>query len=142
MRRAPSVTLATTVNPANLEDSYEESRLSHLSVSPSSEILLLQSSIMAAKSLENISPIKANEKILPDENQKVKIGRSVSLSKINIEATENYLPAQPQTSKRKTPDHPSPSTKDSPKGKLSVKETKAKFELQEKYRNQRNQKDS
>merc|ERR1711954_446847 len=40
-------------------------------------------------------------------------------------------------------DHPSP-TKESPKGKLSVKENKAKFEnkWQEKYRNQRNMKDS
>merc|ERR1711954_480403 len=32
-------------------------------------------------------------------------------------------------------------TKTSPRGKISVKETKAKFELQEKYRNQRNMKD-
>merc|ERR1712081_156447 len=38
-------------------------------------------------------------------------------------------------SSRKRKDPPSP------KGKVSVKETKAKFELQEKYRNQRNLKD-
>ena len=91
MRRALSVTLATTANPANLEDSYEESRLSHLSDSPASEILPLPSSIMAAKSQENVPPIKANKKILPEDNQKVKIGRSVSLSKINNKANENEV---------------------------------------------------
>merc|ERR1711954_155050 len=133
-----------TTNQANLEDYTEESCFSHLSASPAFENLPLQSSIMAAKSQENSSPIKMNEKILPDENnQKVKIGRSVSLSKINTKANGNDEAAQPQNSKRKTPDHPSP-IKDSPKGNLSVKETKAKFEnkLQEKYRNQRNMKDT
>merc|ERR1711954_89880 len=133
-----------TTNQANLEDYTEESCFSHLSASPAFENLPLQSSIMAAKSQENSSPIKMNEKILPDENnQKVKIRRSVSLSKIENKTIENEEAAQPQNSKRKTPDHPSP-IKDSPKGNLSVKETKAKFEnkLQEKYRNQRNQKDS
>merc|ERR1712081_167222 len=85
-----------------------------------------------------------NEKILSDENnQKVKIRRSVSLSKIENKTIENEEADQPQNSKRKTPDHPSP-TKESPKGNLSVKERKAKFEnkWQEKYRNQRNMKDS
>merc|ERR1711954_5767 len=133
-----------TTNQANLEDYTEESCFSHLSASPAFENLPLQSSIMAAKSQENSSPIKVNEKILPDDNnQKVKIGRSVSLSKINTKANGNDEAAQPQNSKRKTPDHPSP-IKDSPKGNLSAKETKAKFEnkLQEKYRNQRNMKDT
>merc|ERR1712081_132268 len=46
-----------------------------------------------------------------------------------------------KNSKRKAPDHPSPSSKTSPEEKVSVKETRAKFELTEKYRIQRNAKD-
>merc|ERR1712081_9653 len=66
----------------------------------------------------------------------------VSLSKIE-KINKNADADQPQCSKRKSPDHPSPN-KDSPKETLSVKERKAKLEnkWQEKYRNQKNIKDA
>merc|ERR1711954_63474 len=69
------------------------------------------------------------------DSTKFRLNRSVSLSKIdqdssNKESSSNNV----NSKKRKEP--PSP-----PKAKVSIKETKAKFELQEKYRNQRNLKD-
>jgi len=93
---------------------------------------------MSAKPEEN----DLNSKESKDESRKLKLGRSISLSKLsNEDQNPDKDQSQQLTSKRKAPDHPSPSTKNSPKDKLSVKETKAKFELQEKYRNQRNLKD-
>merc|ERR1711954_452559 len=79
---------------------------------------------------EDAEPIpstsKENESI--SENTKCKLSRSVSLSKI-----EDYQNKEtPSQTSRKRKDPPSP------KGKVSIKDTKAKFELQEKYRNQRN----
>merc|ERR1712081_68138 len=66
----------------------------------------------------------------------------VSLSKIE-KVNKNADDEQPQCSKRKSPDHPSPN-QDTPKETLSVKERKAKLEnkWQEKYRNQKNAKDA
>merc|ERR1711954_369958 len=61
------------------------------------------------------------------------MGRSGSLSRIEQDDYGQDAPQALQSRKRKDPP--------SPKGKISVKETKAKFELQEKYRNQRNLKD-
>merc|ERR1711954_378342 len=61
------------------------------------------------------------------------MGRSGSLSRIEQEYPGQDAPQAPQSRKRKDPP--------SPKGKISVQETKAKFELQEKYRNRRNLKD-
>merc|ERR1711954_623119 len=47
----------------------------------------------------------------------------------------------PSNSKKKVPDPPSPKPKTSPKRSISVKDRKAKFDLAEKYRSQRNLKD-
>merc|ERR1711954_330951 len=64
---------------------------------------------------------------------KFKIGRSVSCSKVENDAKKPEERGRSNSKKRKDP--PSPP-------KVSVKDTKAKFEdIQEKYRNQRNQKD-
>merc|ERR1712081_84871 len=65
------------------------------------------------------------------ESTKFKIGRSVSLSKINQDEDSPSEKANPK--KRKEPP--------SPKSNVSVKEMKAKIDLQEKYRLQRNMKD-
>merc|ERR1711954_378537 len=109
--------------------------------SPVNSSVISQLRKMAAKSQEQSVQSKKSEKILPEENQSRKLSRSVSLSRINHDSPIPDQQGQPSSSKRKAPDHPSPSTKTLPKGKVSVKETKAKFELQEKYRNQRNMKD-
>merc|ERR1711954_369637 len=65
------------------------------------------------------------------ENSKLNIGRSVSLSKINQDEDSSSEKTNPK--KRKEPP--------SPKSNVSVKEMKAKIDLQEKYRLQRNLKD-
>merc|ERR1711954_397058 len=67
------------------------------------------------------------------ESSKFRLSWSVSLSKIDQDSSTQESNST-NTKKRKEPQSP-------PKAKVSVKETKAKFELQEKYRNQRNLKD-
>merc|ERR1711954_86721 len=69
------------------------------------------------------------------DSTKFRLNRSVSLSKIDQDSSNKENSSNNVNSKkRKEP--PSP-----PKAKVSIKETKAKYELQEKYRNQRNLKD-
>merc|ERR1711954_82144 len=65
------------------------------------------------------------------ENSKLNIGRSVSLSKINQDEDSSSEKTNPK--KRKEPP--------SPKSNVSMKEMKAKIDLQEKYLLQRNLKD-
>jgi len=68
-----------------------------------------------------------------DYDGKFRIGRSVSCSKVDNESKKPEETVRSTSKKRKDP--PSPP-------KISVKDAKAKLEdIQEKYRNQRNQKD-
>merc|ERR1712081_153859 len=76
------------------------------------------------------TPVASTSK---DYNGKFRIGRSVSCSKVDNDLKKHEDRGRSNSKKRKDP--PSPP-------KVSVKDTKAKFEdIQEKYRNQRNQKD-
>ena len=75
------------------------------------------------------TPVASTSK---DYDGKFRIGRSVSCSKVDNDSKKPEENVRSNSKKRKDP--PSPP-------KVSVKDTKAKFEdIQEKYRNQRNQK--
>ena len=67
------------------------------------------------------------------DNSKYKLSRSVSLSRIDQADASPGDNSKINPKKRKEPP--------SPKSNVSVKEMKAKIDLQEKYRLQRNQKD-
>merc|ERR1712081_102787 len=99
--------------------------------------MFLLSDRMAAKSQPVDSQPSTIETILPDDNPR-KIGRSVSLSRLP-ENSSNVKPSESVSTKN--PKRKAPDFKSSPEEKLSVKETRAKFELTKKYRIQRNAKD-
>merc|ERR1711954_4506 len=86
-------------------------------------------------------PSGSQDKTSAEDNCKYKLGRSISLSKLNQESPKVDEKPIPTNSKRKAPDHPSPTHKTSPKSKVSVKDRKSQITLAEKYGTQRNLKD-